>query len=379
LQIYDLAVIGAGVAGCAIANYAYKEGKKVIIIDRASSPATGASGAAGAFISPKLGQKTSLLEFTNLAYRYAVDFYAKNYNQFFEQSGIVRVPKDKKDEEKLESYKSTIGYGDILEPKELKNFGIKAKLRALYFKDAGVCDAQGLCRALIEDIEFSQMDANTIDGQDSLLAINSKIVAKNIVFATGYQGFKDYLIYMGLKKVWGSRGDFYTNSNIEVSIHQSLSVSAKLNGVIKIGASHVKAENPCMICNGKPLDDLIKEARRLVKIDNLELKETFCGMRSGSKDYIPLVGKVIDTNHMLREYPKIKKGYNRAPIKYKKSMYVFNGLGGRGFVFAPLLAKWLYGYIFEQKEINPIINPDRLFLKWARKLWEKIYTSFAGL
>ena len=370
MQIYDLAVIGAGIAGCAIANYAHKEGKKVIIIDRASSPATGGSGAAGAFISPKLGHKTPLLELTNLAYKYAVDFYAKSYSNFFDQSGIVRVPKDKKDEAKLEFYKDIIGYGDILEVSELEKLGIKAKLKALYFEDAGVCDAQGLCKALIKDIEFSQIDVNSIKSQDSLQVINSKIKAKNIVFATGYQGFKDYLQYMGLRKVWGSRGDFYTNSNIKVSIHQNLSVSAKLNGIIKIGASHVKAENPCMVCNGKPLENLIKEARELAKIDNLELKETFCGMRSGSRDYIPLVGKIIDANYMLKEYPKIKQGYKRAPIKYQEFMYVLNGLGGRGFVFAPLMAKWLYEYIFEKKEINPMVNPDRLFLKWARKLWE---------
>ena len=93
-------------------------------------------------------------------------------------------------------------------------------------------------------------------------------------------------------------------------------------------------------------------------------------MRSGSRDYIALVGKIIDANYMLKHYPKIKQGYKRASIKYQESMYVFNGLGGRGFVFAPLMAKWLYEYIFEQKEINPMVNPDRLFLKWARRLWE---------
>jgi len=74
--IYDLVVVGAGIAGCAMANYAFNRGKRVLIIDRASTPATGGSGAAGAFISPKLGKESPLLNLINLAYKYSSKFYS---------------------------------------------------------------------------------------------------------------------------------------------------------------------------------------------------------------------------------------------------------------------------------------------------------------
>jgi len=382
LPIYDLAVIGAGIAGCSIANYANSKDKNVLIIDRASTPATGGSGAAGAFISPKLGHKTPLLELTNIAYKYASNFYSTYYKDYFDKSGIARVPKDSKDEAKLEFYQDIIANilnsnfeinsfdcsGKILSTKELKKLGVNSGFKSLFYADGGVCDAQGLCSALIKDIKFKQLNVETVQHFSDYIEINSEIKAKKVILATGYEGFKDYLNYMGIRYVWGSRGDFYTNSDIKVCMHQNISVSATLNGVVKIGATHVKVKNPCMACDGEPLKELINKAKELACIDNLELKETFCGMRSGSHDYLPLVGRLIDAKYMLKNYPKIKQGFKKAPIKYIDNIFVFNGLGGRGFVFAPLMAKWLYEFMYDEVNLNPYINPDRLFLKWARKL-----------
>jgi len=70
---------------------------------------------------------------------------------------------------------------------------------------------------------------------------------------------------------------------------------------------------------------------------------------------------------MLAEHPSIKKG-RKFPLKYINNLYVYNGLGGRGFVFAPMMAQMLAEHIVDKKEIDVRVNPDRLFWKWARKL-----------
>lgn len=363
MKDYDLAVIGAGIAGCMTAYYAKKIGLKVAIIDKASMPATGGSGAAGAFISPKLGKETPLLNLTNLAFKYAVDFYKNNFNQYFHNSGIIRLPRDIKDAKNFEYYQNIIDIpSQILNKKELEKLHIINEDIALFFKDGGVCDAQNLTKALIKDIRYIQAEITNLD--------NLPIKAKKVVLATGYEGFKG-LEYMGINGLWGSRGDFLTDTKLNISMHKTISISATKEGVIKIGATHLRAKNPtnaCMQCNGKPLDELIYKAKKFANINNLELKETFCGMRAGSKDYIPLVGKVIDIEYMLNSYPKLKKGYNKAPLKYIENLYVINGLGGRGFVLAPLMAKWLIDSIFLNETKDLLVNPDRLFLKWVRKL-----------
>ena len=90
-------------------------------------------------------------------------------------------------------------------------------------------------------------------------------------------------------------------------------------------------------------------------------------MRAGSRDSFPLIGKIIDVEHMLEAHPSIKKG-STFPLKYRENIYVLNGLGGRGFVFAPWMAKMLADNIVNNKEIDTRVNPDRLFWKWCRKL-----------
>ena len=150
-------------------------------------------------------------------------------------------------------------------------------------------------------------------------------------------------------------------------MHKKISISNNINGVIKLGATHNKAKDPCVVCDGRPLAPLEAEAKAMVDTSDFILKETFCGMRAGSKDYFPLVGRVVDSPWMLDTYPKILKGAKPA-LGHIDNLFVCSGLGGRGFVFAPLMAKWLAEMIVEGKEMDSRVEPDRLFLKWCRKL-----------
>jgi tRNA 5-methylaminomethyl-2-thiouridine biosynthesis bifunctional protein len=171
---------------------------------------------------------------------------------------------------------------------------------------------------------------------------------------------------MGVRGTWGSRGDYYSKLKSDVSMHKSISISANIDGIIKLGATHNKAKNPCMACDGKPLKSLEEQASQMVDMSDFVLKETFCGMRAGSKDYFPLVGRVIDASYMLETYPTIVRGA-KPEFKYADNLYILNGVGGRGFVFAPLMAEMLAEHIVEGKVLDKRVNPDRLFLKWCRK------------
>ena len=142
-----------------------------------------------------------------------------------------------------------------------------------------------------------------------------------------------------------------------------------MDGIIKLGATHEKDVKEPVPCQEAQALILKEKASSLIDTSDLELKEVFCGMRAGSKDYFPLVGKVIDVPFMLEKYPAIMRGA-KPEMKYVDNLFVSNGLGGRGFVFAPLMAKVLAECIVEAKEIDIRVNPDRLFLKWCRKSTE---------
>lgn len=365
-QKYDTIIIGTGIAGCSIAYTLSKKGQEVLLIDKSDKVASGGSGAAGAFVSPKIGKGSPLQKLTNEAFIFARDFYIKNFPQFFKQTGVVRIPKDDKDNIKFNIYKdfNNTSYENFSK-ENLKNNNINSKYDGFLFQDAGVCDSLELCNALVKNIDRTSFMVNKITEQDNIWYIG-KYSATNLILATGYENNLIDNRYMGIRGTWGSRGDFKSSLKIPFSLHQNLSISKNLDGIIKIGATHNKSLTPCLVCHNHPVKELINKASNLIDIKKIELIKTFCGMRSGSKDYFPLVGDIIDTEYMLKKYPKIKKGA-KEPLKKIDNLYILNGLGGRGFVFAPLMADILANYIINNQEIDSRVNPDRLFFKWCRK------------
>jgi tRNA 5-methylaminomethyl-2-thiouridine biosynthesis bifunctional protein len=381
-KTYDTIIIGAGIAGCMAAYTLQAKGQKVLLVDRSAVPASGGSGAAGAFVSPKIGKGSPLQTLTNEAYEYAKDFYLKHFPKHFSQTGVIRIPKDAEDAEKFKLYEpfNSAKYGWV-NKEELETLGIHNAQESFMFAEAGVCDAPAMCRAIWEQVPFEQFDVESLalrQAQEPIWVLTNKSVdesftelvevieAKNIVLATGYQNTLFDMRYMGVRGTWGSRGDYYSKLKLDVSMHKSISVSANIDGIIKLGATHNKAKNPCMACDGKPLKSLEEQASQMVDMSDFVLKETFCGMRAGSKDYFPLVGRVIDTSYMLETYPAIVRGA-KPEFKYIDNLYILNGVGGRGFVFAPLMAEMLAEHIVEGKVLDKRVNPDRLFLKWCRK------------
>ncbi len=222
-----------------------------------------------------------------------------------------------------------------------------------------------MCEYLLSDIEVVKYEVKA-DKQENGLWSVGEYSAKNLVLATGYESDLADLRYMGIKGTWGTRGDFTSNLSLDISMHQSMSVGANIDGIIKLGATHEKEVKEVVPCKKEQALLLKEKASSLIDTSDLELQEVFCGMRSGSKDYFPLIGKVIDVPFMLETYPAVIRGA-KPEIKYVDNLFICNGLGGRGFVFAPLMANILAECIVESKEVDVRVNPDRLFFKWCRK------------
>ncbi|MCK5854433.1 MAG: FAD-dependent oxidoreductase [Sulfurovaceae bacterium] len=368
MKTYDVIVIGAGIAGCSSAYFLKQKGVDVLVLDRSGVAATGGSSAAGAFVSPKIGKGSPLQSLTNEAFEFAKDFYLENFPKYFSQTGVVRIPKDTDDSEKFFEYeKFNSSSREWVKAENLSKIGIKNLYDSFLFDEAGVCDAPKLCQALLANIPYTQYEVSSLNYEDSLWIIG-EYRARKLILAIGYENKFMDMRYMGVRGTWGTRGDYETNIDLNVSMHQQISVSANIDGIVKIGATHEKGVDICIRCNGEPLEGIFSTASRMVDTSDFKLKETFCGMRSGSKDYFPLVGSVIDVSGMLEEYPQLSKGLKlKEDVKKIENLYVCNGLGGRGFVFAPLMGKMLADNIVDGIEIDKRVNPDRLFLKWCRK------------
>ena len=368
MKNYDVIVVGAGIAGASSAYFLKEKGLKVLVLDRAGIAKSGGSAAAGAFVSPKIGKGSSLQRLTNEAFEFSKNFYKKHFPEHFTQTGVIRIPKDEIDATKFSEYEQyDHSSRERIDEERLKEIGIKKSYDSLLFDEAGVCDSTHVCKAFLEGIDYINYDVKSLSYEDGLWRVGEYSSSK-LILATGYETKFFDMRYMGVKGTWGTRGDYETNLELNVSMHKKISVSANINGIVKIGATHEKEVNTCVRCGSEPLTELLEVASEMVDTSDFRLKETFCGMRAGSKDYFPLVVLVIDVPSMLEENPKLTRGAKlKEEPKHMENLYVCNGLGGRGFVFAPYMAKMLAENIVEGKEIDERVNPDRLFLKWCRK------------
>ena len=81
MKNYDVIIVGAGINGCSLAFELHKAGQRVLVLEQ-EAIASGGSGAAGAFINPKISKSGPLKELIETAYLYSLDFYTKNFSDF---------------------------------------------------------------------------------------------------------------------------------------------------------------------------------------------------------------------------------------------------------------------------------------------------------
>lgn len=359
---YDTVIIGAGVAGCCAAYFLHKAGQKVLVIDK-NGIASGGSGAAGAFLSPKIGSNLPLKQLSDKAFEFSIDFYKNNFPEYFHQTGIIRIPKSEKDYMKIEKFNLPQKH-NTLSTKELLNKNIKSKFGGIEFSDAGICDSKDLCEALTKGVDIKIVDVKNIKFDGEFWHIEG-FISRNIIMATGYENNLIDIRYMSIEGIWGNRADFISDLELESSFHEGFSTSANIGGIIKLGASHELDVNCTQPCNGEKADELLGLASEFIDCSDFKLKELFCGMRASNRDYTPVVGSVVDVEQMLK-CPNILNG-RKYPLVHYKNLFVFNALGARGFVLAPYLANELSNHLVSGSDIDKTVNPNRLFWNWVRK------------
>lgn len=350
---YEYIIIGAGVCGCSI-SYFLRD-KNCLLIDR-DGIAKNASGSAGAFLSPMVGVKSLIKDFINEALLFSLNLYRELNLKSFIQNGLLKLPRDERDFSKFREYEKFIN----IEYKKLDG--------GFFFDIGAVVNPNEVAKELTKEIEFRELNVENLEFRDGIWIVNQTLKSENIILATGFEEIIDFQ-YLKIRPVWGQRIDIATSSKVPFNIHKNISISTnRENGIVSIGATHKKN---CSISNIEREESLklIELAKEMRELKDIELIQEFSGVRAGSIDFLPIVGEVIDAKASLQKYPNIVNGerFPHFELKRYPNLYILNGVGGRGFVLAPYIAKILSEYILEDRAIAEILTSDRLFYKWARK------------
>jgi len=370
---YDVLIIGAGINGCCSAYTLAEAGLNVALIDQ-NGIASGGSGAAGAFISPKISKAGELKEIMSQAHAEALTFYTTHFPQFTLTKPLLHIANSPQESVKLEYYKreTTLQHSNI--DNELKSL-LTSEASAdsyIYFSEGAVVDAQGVCTAMAEGIDFYPIKVKKLIHNDGLWQV-ADLRAKHLVLSIGAYPKLLPIDYVGLRGIWGHRIDIETSTHIPCILHHHVSISPlSKEGIVAIGATHDVHYSPF---SGEPYDReqgrkvLLDKASKTLKLNNINILKDYMGLRSGSNDYLPMLGSLVDATATLEKYPHIRHGQNVDPNEYiyYPNLTMINGSGGYGFVLAPYLSKKLKEYLVYHIPVNSALSPSRFFPRWAKK------------
>ncbi len=367
---FDFAIIGAGISGACSAYFLKRLGKSVVVIDRGEI-ASGGSGAAGAFLSPKICSDSAYTAFINEAFEFSIKFYKDNFKEYLDSAGILRLLKSQADIQKCSQKESSLPKKfHYLKPKETEYIKKEAcEFGGYFFEDGALIDSVGVIGALLDGIDvIKSLHVEVLNYSDGYYKIDD-IEAKGVVLCAGNSEDFAQLEYLGLKDIYGHRVDVRTKTSLPFHLHKSCSISASRDNLVHIGATHIP--NYRYNKNGnfeKELEDMLDLAKSYVGFDGFEVEKVHFGVRNSTKDFYPVIGRLIDAKETLKKFPYIKKGslVPKERYIYYPNLFVHSGLGARGFVLAPKTAEILAKSICKKVQIDRKLDTQRLFLKYAK-------------
>ncbi|OCL90345.1 FAD-dependent oxidoreductase [Arcobacter porcinus] len=388
MKKYDYIIIGAGIAGCSLAYSLSKYSKSVLIIDKNSDIAFGASGAAGAFLSPLLGVDNSFKTLVARALEFSSNIYKKEFPDLIDSCGTLRIPKDKNDEDKFQNY---IPFMD---------FSFEARENGYFFPIGSSVKSYEICKELSKNVEkLLSYEATKIEQiKDDKWIINSEFEASKLFLATGANISLIEEDYFKIRAVWGQKIDILSSSQTFHNYHKECSISNskefKNRFKISIGATHDREEldktdtsfdlslkDINLINHNEKTKNIIdKNSQKLLKLasdiktlEDIEIIDIKIGARASSVDYFPMLAELIDVEKSVEKYPHIKNGsfIKDENLETIKNLYTLNGVGGRGFVLSLYLADILVEYVINGKEIDSSLTNHRLFKRWIKRLNNK--------
>lgn len=345
----DYLIVGAGLAGISFSEVALKNNKTIYVLDNNSQ---NSSKIAGGLYNPVILKRFSevwqaqaqlvlMNEFyDSLKQKINVDFDFKKpilrkffsieeQNNWFAASDKAALSPFLSTDLIYKKYKgidAPFGYGEVLQTGY-----VDTALLLKTYKDFLISNN------LFQEESFDYDELKT----ESDTIIYKDIKARHIIFAEGFGVHSNP--YFNDLPLDGTKGELFTikapDLDLDVIVNTSVFILPIGNDLYKVGATYNwKDKTDLPTEEGKV--ELVARIKEIISCD-FEIVSHFAGVRPTVKDRRPLIGT----------HPK------------HPSVHILNGLGTRGVMLGPAMAKVLYDSIEHQIPLDKEINIDRFLSK----------------
>jgi len=330
-----MAVVGAGIGGCALVYQARLLGLDVDLFD-AHGVGAGASGNDAALVTPRLDAGNNAISalFAD-AYAYAGGLYRRLCPHAIVGQGVSQFAGSARDVSRF----ARIARQTLFPPGDLEAFGRGA--------DPDVPELEGLRLNQALWVRPRDVLAAMLDGQRPVVTRDIPDGYDAVILAMG-DGIFDHPAVAGRFDLRPVRGqvEFAPDTPAPRRALSWGGYAIPLDGGLLFGATHERGDRGSDIREGdrdRNLESLAKVMpHSAAELGTASLRSR-ASVRVMTRDYLPAVGKVSG------------------------GLYALTGLGARGFSLAPLLAKALLADIVGAPPVLPagtdmLLNPGRLGL-----------------
>lgn len=352
--MYDYIIVGSGLAGICFAETALLNGKQIVVInDNSQKSSSVAAGLYNPVILKRfteVWQSKNQLQLLNEFYSHLekklnvkLDYKIPLLRKYFsvEEQNNWFIASDKPGlsdylsttiiNKKWQAIDSPYGYGEVL--------------HTGFVDTKTLLDSYTNYLSEIDSYRNETFNYDEIDFIDDYLQYKD-IKTRHIVFAEGFGMLSNP--FFGTLPIDGAKGELLLvkipDLKLDVVIKTSIFIIPVGDDLYKVGATYNFTDKTNALTEeGK--EELLTELRDLINCD-FEVIDHYAGVRPTVNDRKPMLGA----------HPVCK------------NLYLLNGMGTRGVMLAPAMAKMLFEHIENQAELDPYVDIRRF-----RKAFATLY------
>lgn len=348
MESQHVLIIGAGLAGTSLAHQLLAKGHRVQLVDRGINHSTAvAAGMVNPMVFRRMNKSWRLDEFMSEAKNFYLQLEQTVQHKLFHPIVIRRMLSSEQERNywlerqkspEFSDYLSEISLEDENYSHAENHFG-SGRVKSSFWVDAREYYDRNIAyfeqkeSLLKEDFDSSSFDEQTLSYKG--------IPYDKVVFSVGYQQMETP--FFQELPIQQTKGQTIRAHSLEIPEDESLNRKCFVlplgNHVFRIGATY-EWDNPDLTPTEEAKQELIGHLHVLGSF-SYEILDQQVGVRPTVLDRRPILG----AHHTI------------------KNLYVFNGLGTKGYLMAPTLARELADYMFEGTPLDKEISIERFYKK----------------